>query len=158
MADGVVATSHVDNHLFRNGDPSAVITFFLDVASTISSFSIFGGDTSANNIPGNITGVDVTIGGQTATISTTAFGQSSSDADLVNDLGSLVGTGLELISTTSITLSNWTISGQGADYYNISEFTVDAAPVSAIPVPASLPLLMAGLGGIAALRRRKNKS
>lgn len=33
--------------------------------------------------------------------------------------------------------------------------TVDAAKLSAVPVPASLPLLLVGLGGIAAVSRRK---
>ena len=42
----------------------------------------------------------------------------------------------------------------GSDYQ--FETLVDTSPVSAIPVPASLPLLLAGIGAVGLLRRRGN--
>lgn len=43
------------------------------------------------------------------------------------------------------------LGGQGNDYIFIDNFTT----VAPVPLPATLPLLLAGLAGIAALRRRK---
>ena len=37
-------------------------------------------------------------------------------------------------------------------------FTFNASFIAPVPLPASLPLLLAGIGGFAALRRRKKKA
>lgn len=47
------------------------------------------------------------------------------------------------------------LGGQGNDYIFIDNFTTVGDIVAPVPLPATLPLLLAGLAGIAALRRRK---
>lgn len=50
---------------------------------------------------------------------------------------------------------DWGLDGFFTDYTDFGRLVVDANAVSAVPVPAALPLLGAGLGGLALLRRRK---
>ena len=154
LADGIVPNSFGNNQLFLPDFSEISITFYFDDFYTFSALTIFGGDSFGNNIPGNITGFDVEIGGTTASISTTGFGGTSSDADLRNDLADLIGTGLENAAANSITISKFTSSGQGFNGINIGEFTARGV-VAPVPLPASLPLLIGGIGGLMALRRRK---
>ena len=50
---------------------------------------------------------------------------------------------------------DWGLDGFFTDYTNFGRAVVDANIVAPVPVPAALPLLLAGLGGLAVLRRRK---
>ncbi|QCO55145.1 VPLPA-CTERM sorting domain-containing protein [Pseudorhodobacter turbinis] len=50
---------------------------------------------------------------------------------------------------------DWGLDGFFTDYTDFSRTVVDANAPSAVPLPAGLPLLFAGLGGLAMLRRRK---
>ena len=46
--------------------------------------------------------------------------------------------------------------GNSASYFG--DVTVSAADVAPVPLPAALPLLVAGLGALGALRRRRNRT
>lgn len=50
---------------------------------------------------------------------------------------------------------DWGLDGFFTDYTDFGRTVVDANAPSAVPLPAGLPLLLAGLGGLIALRRRK---
>jgi hypothetical protein len=134
LADGVkVGTTYATTQLFYEiGTIESTITLFLDSTYTLSSLSLFGGD-PGNSFPGAITGVDVTIGGTTVTIASTQFGVLGSSGQLVNDLVTLTGTGLDLIATHQVILSNFMGKNPfiGANFYSIAEIEI-AISISAI--------------------------
>ena len=156
LADGVKDdTTHFMTHLFyETATIESTITLFLDSTYTLSSLSLFGGD-PGNSLPGAITSVDVTIGGTTVTIASTQFGVLGSSGQLVNDQVTLTGTGLELIATHQVILSNFMGKNPfiGANFYSIAEIEI-----AAVPEPATLGLVGLGLAGLGLglmARRRK---
>lgn len=66
--------------------------------------------------------------------------------------GSLTGS----FAFDSIKLVDATVAQYGTGTSSFDGFDVDAVSVAAVPLPAAGVLLLAGLGGFAALRRRKN--
>ncbi|WEF24084.1 glycerophosphodiester phosphodiesterase family protein [Paracoccus sp. S3-43] len=50
---------------------------------------------------------------------------------------------------------NWGLDGFFTDYTDFGRAVVDAQQPAPVPLPAAAPLLLAGLGGLALLRRRK---
>jgi hypothetical protein len=61
------------------------------------------------------------------------------------------------VSSAQIALG--VFSGSGSTSYRLNDgFSIDDISVAPVPVPATLPLLLAGLGGIAFLRRRQRST
>jgi len=58
------------------------------------------------------------------------------------------------VTSAEILLGNFTTSG-GTDFKLNDGFSIDGLQVAAVPLPAAGLLLLGGLGGLAALRRRK---
>jgi hypothetical protein len=168
MADGINTGTNINTtQLFCEntscGGTSAIkptITLFLDGFYSLTSLSIFGGDHSSNTIPGAITGVDVTIGSTTVSIASTGFGVPGSSGQPVNDLVTLTGTGLELLATNQVVLSNFTYLERGSTSlgrFSIAELELDGAAVS-VPEPGTAGMLGIGLLslGLLGLRRRRH--
>jgi hypothetical protein len=151
LNDGINPTSEQNNELFSIEDHS-VITLHLDQTSAFSSFEIFGsaGDIG-NTIPGVLTGVTVTIGGTSLDLTSSAAGPTCMSGSC-DDIFSLSGTALAGTVGNTITLSNF--QGNWAGLYNIGEITVTAA-VSAVPEPETYGMLLAGLGLVGFMTRRK---
>ena len=96
-------------------------------------------------------------------------GDSDDEFDLFVDGGLFINNGTSSTVTGPIVLSQFTISAIGGDAANdtngffgfgakFDDFRVKSISyenISAVPLPASSLLLLAGLGGLAALRRRK---
>ena len=59
--------------------------------------------------------------------------------------------------TTSFTATDLFVSWSGAAYHD-GDTAVFSIGVSAVPLPAGLPLLLAGLGGLALVARRKSRA
>lgn len=149
LNDGITPTNHINNQLFTLADNST-ITLHLNTLSNISELNILGG-AIGNMIPGTLTGATITIGALSVALSSTAWGATCSSG-LCNDKFSLAGSGLDLLATNTITLSNFT--GGWSGYYNIGEVTV-AGVNAAVPAPATFALLGLGLVGLTLSRRRK---
>lgn len=153
LNDGVVpADVYTDNQLFWMAN-APTITLHLDGPTKVTSVQIYGGDVGASNhIPGTVTGWTVTIGGQSVALGSLGFGNTC-DVGPCNDHVSLVGTGLELLDTDTVTLSHF--QGGWNGYFNAAEVTVNS--MSNVPEPESLALMLAGLamvGGLIQQRRR----
>ncbi len=146
--DGLTGTSEQNTHLFATGDNS-IVTLHLDSVSVIDSISLYS-FLGGNGIPGNITGVNITIGGITEYITTTGFGGTQNSHANAHELLSLNGTTISTIMTDTITLSGFTTENPYAEYFSISEATVVAG--IPVPTPAAFLLLIAGIIG---LRLRK---
>jgi hypothetical protein len=148
LNDGNYASSEQETQLFGNAG-ATTISLFLDQLYTVDALSIFGGNYTHNGIPGTLTGMTVTIG-------TTSVALQSSDFGLNGDLINFAGTGLNLLSTDRIVLSNFTGTFYG--YVSIAEINVGGSTAQApadVPEPASLALL--GLGALAAFGAIKRK-
>jgi hypothetical protein len=150
LNDGIIPTGESNNHLFRLADDS-VITLHLSGPTLVTQLDLLGGVLPDNFIPGTLTGATITIGGNSEVLSSLAYGVGCLSG-LCNDRFDLVGTGLELIATSTIQISNVTGGWQG--YYNIGEIEVNGTPAG-VPEPGTLALLGLGLAGLGLSRRRE---
>lgn len=150
LNDGIVPTSHIGNELFRFENNSS-ITLHLNGQVSINEIDFFGGNVGgSNSIPGTLTGATVTIGGNSVALSSLAWGPNC-QSTLCNDKLSLTGTSLAGMRTDTVTLSNF--QGGWGGYYNAGEITV-----TAVPEPETYAMLLAGLGILGAVARRKKQA
>lgn len=147
LNDGVEGTSELHTHLLSTAD-NVIIDLFFDASYMLSSISLFSISYNGNSIPGSLTGFDVSWAGGSASFTTT---QNSA----LTEFASFLGSALDGVAVSSLTLSNFTTNGQYYDFYAISEVSFTSTPVSAVPLPASGLLLLAGAAGLGMLRRRK---
>lgn len=90
--------------------------------------------------------INGTVGGEVDVISAQAFDAASSLLDSVsngNEFNTLSGAGIASIVFDDVNTG-----------YVLGQFEIDYDP-AVIPLPATLPLLAAGVGGLLAVRRRK---
>ncbi len=159
LNDGIVGTSVSNTHLFTVANAS-VITLYLGESGMIDTLSLYSFGPTSNGIPGNITGLDVTINGVTQYFATTGFGPSNAafpnnGRDHSHELVDLSGSLLAGLVTDTITLSGFTTENPYATYYSISEVVVDGA--TAVPEPSALVLMSLGMVGFGFARRKNQK-
>lgn len=155
LNDGFVSADHQSNQLFTLGD-NTTITLHLNSPTFLSELNIFGATGSGNSIPGTLTGATLSFGGQSLVFNSTPWGPTCTSG-LCNDRFSFAGTSLASIATNFITLSNF--QGSMSNYFNASEISISGtAAVSPVPEPETYAMLLAGLGLMAGMaRRRKQK-
>lgn len=135
------------NDLFVGNDNATAYELFNDVGLftnigviNIYSSNVWDAGTEANNNLG------------------AAFNANNPTASLdqTNNIG-LVG-GLSFLNGES-TVAGTSIFGQSADRNLIASIQITAGPeVSTVPLPAGLPLLLAGIGGFGLLRRKRKNT
>jgi len=152
MNDGVMGNDHNATHLFR---PSyaPTITVYLDQIYTVDQIDLLSFEIPPENyIPGNITGLSITIGTTTQAFSTVGFGPTQSGGWPAHERIDLTSSVLGAIATDQITFSAFTATGSYSNYFSISEIELSGNP---IPEPATMLLLGSGLVGLAGFRRKK---
>ena len=149
LNDGVYGTNHTNAHLLAVNDSPFIDLFFSSLVN-VASISLFSFN-DGNSIPGSITSVDVSIGGNTQAFATT---DNSANTEFVN----LSGSALANIATNNLRLSNFAAT-QYFDLFAISEIVVNSTPTSAtVPLPASAVVLLSGLGAVGGLRAARKKA
>jgi len=151
LNDGVIPLGLAGMQLFNLGD-NVTIKLHLDGPATLQSISLFGANGSGNSIPGTLTGWSVSIGASTQAFSSTAFGPRCAGT-LCNDSVSLVGTGLDLIATDTVTLSGF--QGGWSHYFSIAEVGLTGVAVAAVPEPETYALMFGGLLAVGFVARRR---
>ena len=141
------SAGNIDNSEF-NAAPSLTFNF---ASSNIVGDFFFRNFQESNTLWQNVDSLDVTIGGTTVTV--------SGDTSLNNfdTKFSLSGTSLEGVSTSSVTLDNFSLVNPAVnEAFFVSEVEFFAAPASAIPEPATLAIwsLMGVAAGAFGLRRK----
>jgi hypothetical protein len=155
LNDGIVPTSEQSSELFDLGFANPVITVNLDASYLLTRIDILDA-IDDNGIPGNITSVDVTVGGQTATYGLTNYGfvgQSGIPQDQFITLAGLQAS----TAASSFTLSNFVSGGAYSTYASIGELTVDGN-LAGVPEPTSWALMLVGFGGLGAALRRSRRT
>ena len=157
LNDGTSGSSAADTQLFdRRFAP--VIKLVLDATYKVSTLS-FLTNYPGNAIPGNLSSVDVTIGGNTQSVSLVNFGPNIGNAYLPNDLATLNAL-LSSTATNTITLSNF-VSDNGTGYggyFAIGEIAVDGTlSAGGVPEPAAWAMMLAGFGLVGSAMRRRSK-
>ncbi|RZJ10802.1 MAG: hypothetical protein EOP39_07810 [Rubrivivax sp.] len=137
LTDGILPTTHTNNQLLGQNDALS-ITLHLAQPTIVESIEVWGGARNLNAIPGTIVKWQVTIDGLSIRLTSVGFGPGC-DSGLCNDRVFLAGTGLDLVSTSTVTLSRFDSSWQG-DYFSIGEITVNA-----VPEPSSWALALIGV-------------
>lgn len=156
MANGVIESTERTIQLFATTDHS-VITVFLGATVRIDTIDIFGGNTAANAIPGEIDGMDITINGQTQQFLGVPFGSPNTAGTPRNDQFILAGSLLDGLATDRITFSNVLESGCCGGF-SIAEIQIDGTAEeggAVIPEPATFLLLATGLGALVLARSRR---
>lgn len=154
LNDGLIPANSSNNMLFLQA--GVVIVLHLDQSTALSEIDLFGGMIPFNGIPGAIASATISFGGTSVALSSAGWGPACQSGPC-NDRFSLAGTALQGISTDTITISNIQNASHG-DLYNIAEISVAAGsglPVSAVPEPGSVVMLLGGLGLIGAVGWRR---
>jgi hypothetical protein len=159
MADGVFVGTNADNtQLFLTSAPNVGIALFLDNFYSIDQIDIFGGDHGAiaNNIPGAITGMDVTINATTQTFATTGFGPINMGPGppgyLINDRVTITGSSLDGLFTNQIFISNVTSAFAILGQFSIAEIQING---TLIPEPSGVLLFSVGMLVVGRTLRRR---
>jgi hypothetical protein len=157
LNDGANGTSTNDTQLFQTSD-GPTITAFLDSTATISTIDLLNG-LFGNFIPGNITGVTVTIGSNSMAYSTTGFGAAETFTGFSQNQRVTLSGLLASTATSSFTLSNFVMQGDYRSYFSIGEIALDAQETSAVPESATWMMMIAGFGlAGSAMRYRRRKT
>ncbi len=148
LNDGVIGPDHRNTHYFDNLDFPAV-RVFLDALCTVDVIELYSYVTSTNWIPGNITGVDITIGALTQSFATVGFGPINANGYPAHERVDLTGSPLGALWTDQVIFSNFVVAGRND--FGISEITLDG---EIIPEPVTLTLLGSSLIALVFVRRR----
>lgn len=161
LNDGLIGTSYVDTHLFYNSMTNDNTSFdlYLSQSTYVTSISLYSFFDGQNAIPGNITGLYVTINGNSGFFNTTGFGPMNFTGVPVHELINLAGSGLDTLLTNQITLWGFVSTGGWAAYSSISEVVINEAgnPTPA-PEPSTMILLGTGIAAVALFRKRFKRS
>ncbi len=124
-------------------------SFRLDFSADVDSFGFFGVD--IGDFGGKVSLVLTRANGTTVTVAPGATAISGTQAD-----GSVLffGVRADIASDYFRSVQFITVGGTGADVFAFDMFTVSAAPTTSVPLPGSLALVGAALGGLALVRRR----
>lgn len=153
LNDGVIGTSHLDTQLFNfPSDSSPTITLYLDNFYTISSLLIYGGNfIDVNSIPGELSGLDVTINSIKESFVTVAQGQTDGTR-YADDGVSFGGSSLDGLVTNHVVLSGFVSPWGGSNTFSIAEIELDG-DLACVPEPSTLFLLGLGLAGVGLSRK-----
>lgn len=167
LNDGVIGSSVSNSQLFitqqaSDGTPfNPVIILTLPTAYYVDRIDLFGGDIGGNSIPGAIAGLQVGLLDTSFNLISNVFSTTPFGTNNVNDEVSLASSNLDGVAAFAVFLSGFTVS-TADNWFSLTEIRLDGrlAPSTNVPLPATLPLLMAGLGalGLTGARRRATRN
>ena len=140
-----VASQRVDNEGGRIATLSGTLNSALaSPILTSSTSSFFVGDGSI-------------LTGPFSSVTTLEFGTGIATRSLDSGANVLAAATMDLTLNPQAGLSFFIVGGDITEQYVIESLsiTVDNVPVTAVPLPAGLPLMIAGLAGFGLLRRRR---
>lgn len=155
LNDGIIPLQHENIQGFIPSD-NTELTLHLSGSSVINEINFYS-MLGTNVLAGNLSGATISYGGVSVAFQSTDWG-ANCGFTLCNDRFSLANTALAGLSTDVITFSNFTsVSYPGfGGSFPVGEITLNGTAIPAVPEPANIGMLLAGLGLLAYVRRRKN--
>ena len=156
LNDGIIPQQHENIVGFIPGD-NTVLTLHLSGTSVINEINFFS-MLGTNVLAGNLSGATISYGGVSVALQSSDWG-ASCGFTLCNDRFSLANTALAGLSTDVITFSNFTsvaYPGYGGSF-PVGEITLSGTVIPAVPEPANIGMLLAGLGLTGFMIRRRNR-
>ena len=131
-------------------------SFILDFSQAVDSFSFLG--TDIGDFDGQFSLVLTRANGTTVTVSPGFGGPFGDPLDSTSGADASVlffGVRATIADDYFKSVQFVSTGGAGADIFGFDMFTVSAAPGVPVPLPGSLALVGAALGGLALVRRRR---
>lgn len=146
------AAAELDDLLDQNGMEAVIAQLgYATLQDGVFGVTSDGGFRTLEEIAGYADGLGMSLGGALGA----DFVSAAHDLGLAVHVWTFRPTSLDQAMAQMVPVLEWGVDGIFTDYADLGRAVIDTTYPTAVPVPAALPLALAGIGAIGALRLRR---